>query len=54
MGDELLLADSFTLLALIFYLFFNINSLTYQAMSTMSQAYAVFYRLSQVLRMDEF
>ena len=53
MGEELLLGDSFTLLAMIYYLFFNVNSLTYYSMSTYNQASAVIYRLSEVFRMEE-
>ena len=53
MGEELLLGDSFTLLAMIYYLFFNVNSLTYYSMSTLNQASAVIYRLSEIFRMDE-
>ena len=49
----MLLGDSFTLLALIYYLFFNVNSLTYYSMSTLNQACAVIYRLSEIFRMEE-
>ena len=53
MGEELLLGDSFTLLAMIYYLFFSVNSLTFYSMSTLNQASAVIYRLSEVFRMEE-
>ena len=47
------LADSFTVLAMIYYLFFSVNSLTYYALTTINQAFAVMYRLSEVYRMEE-
>ena len=36
MGELLDLGDSFALLAMIYYLFFNINSMTYYSMTTMN------------------
>ena len=54
MSEELSLSDSFTLLAMVYYLFFCVNSLTYSSISTMSQASAIVQKLSEVLRMDEF
>lgn len=53
MGEEIKLGDSFALLAMIYYLFFSVNSLTYYSMNTMNQALAVIYRLSEVFRMEE-
>ena len=35
MGEKLDLGDSFALLAMIYYLFFSVNGLTYYAMTTM-------------------
>ncbi len=48
------MGDSFTVLAMIYYLFFNVNSMTYYSLTTMNQAAAVVYRLSEVFRMEEF
>lgn len=53
MGEKIDLGDSFALLAMIYYLFFSVNSLTYYSMNTMNQALAVIYRLSKVFRMEE-
>ena len=53
MGEELLFGDSFTLLAMIYYLFFSVNALTYQSITTLNYAYVVIYRLSEVFRMEE-
>ena len=53
MGEELDLGDSFALLAMIYYLFFSVNSLTYYSMTTINQSLAVMYRLSEVFRMEE-
>lgn len=36
MGEKLDLGDSFALLAMIYYLFFSVNSMTYYAMNTMN------------------
>ena len=36
MGEKLDLGDSFTIVALIYYLFFSVNSLTYYSMNTMN------------------
>ena len=53
MGEEIKLGDSFALVAMIYYLFFSVNSLTYYSMNTINQALAVIYRLSEVLRLEE-
>ncbi len=53
MGEKLDLGDSFALVAMIYYLFFSVNGLTYYSMQTMQQACAVIYRLSEVFRMEE-
>ena len=34
-GEEIKMADSFGMLAMIFYLFYSINSITYYSMQTM-------------------
>ena len=36
MGEELDLGDSFTVLAIIYYLFFSVNSLAYYALTTLN------------------
>lgn len=52
-GEKLDLGDSFTVLAIIYYLFFNVNSMAYYALTTLNQASAVTNRLSEVFRMEE-
>ena len=52
-GELLNLGDSFTLVALIYYLFFSVNSMTYYTMNTINMSLAVIYRLSEVFRMEE-
>ena len=47
------MADSFTVLAIIYYLFFSVNSLAFYAMTTLNQASAVLNRISDVFRMEE-
>ena len=42
------------MLALIYYLFFSVNSLAYYALTTLNQTGAVINRLSEVFRMEEF
>lgn len=41
------------MLAIIYYLFFSVNSLAYYALTTLNQASAVTHRLSEVFRMEE-
>ena len=53
-GEELDLGDSFTVLAIIYYLFFSVNSLAYYALTTLNQASAVINRLSEVFCMEEY
>ena len=53
MGEKIDMGDGFVLLALLYYLFFSVNSLTYYALTTINQALAVTYRLSEVFRMEE-
>lgn len=53
MGEKLDIGDGFTLLAMLYYLFFSVNSMTYYSMNTINQALAVIYRLSEVFRMEE-
>ena len=36
MGEEIKLGDSFALMAMIYYLFFSVNSITYYSMQTMN------------------
>lgn len=36
MGEKIELGDSFALLAMIYYLFFSVNSLTYYSMNTIN------------------
>ena len=52
-GEALELSDSFALLALIYYLFFNINSMTVYLMNSYCQSYECIHRLSEVFRMKE-
>lgn len=53
-NNEILeIGEMFTLLALNYYLFFSVNSLTYYSINTISQLYAVTYRLSKILKMQE-
>ena len=54
MSEALPISDSFTLLAMVYYLFFCVNSLTYSSISTMTQASAIIWKLSGILRMEEF
>ena len=53
LGQELNMGDSFTLLAIIYYLFFSVNSLAFYAMTTVNQASAVINRISEVFSMEE-
>ena len=53
MGERMSLGDSFMLLTMLYYLFFNVNSLTYHSMTTITQAKAVIYRLTEVFKMEE-
>ena len=54
LGEKMSLGDSFMLLTMLYYLFFNVNSLTYTSMTTITQAKAVIYRLSEVFKMEEY
>ena len=53
MGEMLQIGDSFTLLAIIYYMFFTVNSLTIYSINAYCQSLAIIYRLSEVLRMKE-
>ena len=53
MSEELVLSDSFTLLAMVYYLFFCVNSLTHQSISTMCSASQVMSHVSELLQMEE-
>ena len=53
MGEKLDLGQSFALLALIYFLFFSVNSMTYYAMSTNSTAMGVTARLADIFKMEE-
>ena len=52
-GNKLSLGDSFALLAMIFFLFMAINSMTFYSMSTCLRALTVIERVSEVLEMEE-
>ena len=54
MSEELALSDSFTLLAMVYYLFFCVNSMTHQSINTMYSATQVLNRVSDLLRMQEY
>lgn len=45
---------AFSLLAMIFFLFFSITSVSLYAMSTLTQLTVLFERLGDVFRMEEF
>ena len=53
MSEELVLSDSFTLLSMVYYLFFCVNGLTHQFFSTMSSAMQCMSHVSEVLSMEE-
>ena len=53
MGEKLDLGQSFALLALIYFLFFSVNAMTYYAMSTNSTAMGVTARLADIFKMEE-
>ena len=48
------MGDSFSILAMLYYLFFNVNSLSYYSLSTINQALAIITRLSEVFCMEEY
>lgn len=52
-GEDLHMTDSFTLLAIVYYLFFNVNGLTYQSYSSMCRFFDMLGRFSEVLGMEE-
>jgi hypothetical protein len=54
MGKELNLGNSMATLAMLFYIFLSVNSLTYMAMTTLQTFLAVLFRISSVLEMSEF
>ena len=53
MSEELVLSDSFTLLSMVYYLFFCVNSLTHQSITTMFSASQVMGHVSELLQMEE-
>lgn len=43
-----------SLLAMVFYIFLSVNSLTYMAMTTLTTFFAVVFRVSSVFEMSEY
>lgn len=54
MGKELNSGNSMATLAMLFYIFLSVNSLTYMAMTTLQTFLAVLFRISSVLEMSEY
>ena len=54
MGEELKSGESMATLAMLFYIFLSVNSLTYMGMTTLQTFLAVIYRISTVLEMSEY
>lgn len=48
------MGGSMALLAMVFYIFLSVNSLTYMAMTTMQTFFAVIYRVSTIFEMSEY
>ena len=53
MGEKIEMGESFSMLALVFFLFYSINSLTYYSMQTTLQFLGVLHRLSAVFGLEE-
>ena len=52
-GDELSLSVSFALIAMIYFLFMNVNNMAFAGIQTWTQFFAVLERLSEVFAMEE-
>jgi len=53
-GEQISASAAFSLLAMIYYLFMSVTSLTLYAMSTVQQLRVLMHRLGDVFRMEEF
>jgi hypothetical protein len=53
-GKPISSASAFSLLAMIYYLFMSVTSLTLYAMTTVMQLQVLMHRLGEVFRMEEF
>jgi len=54
MGEEIREEESFALLAMIYFVFFSVNSFTYMGMTTIQQFLVIVKRLSDIFMMDDF
>lgn len=54
MGETLNSGESMATLAMLFYIFLSVNSLTYMGLTTLQTFLAVLYRISGVLEMSEY
>ena len=54
MNKKIDMSESFSMLAVIFYLFYSVNSLTYYSMQTTFTFLGVLTRLSKVFSLDEY
>ena len=48
------MGESMSLLAMVFYIFLSVNSMTYMAMTSLQTFLAVIYRISTVFEMAEY
>lgn len=53
-GEEIDMAASVSILAMIFYLFVTVNQLTYLAVFQISNFFAILNRIASVLRLEEY
>ena len=53
-GESISSASAFSLLAMIYYLFMSVTSLTLYAMTTLTQLMVLISRLGEVFKMEEF
>lgn len=53
-GDKLDSSVSMSLMAIIFYIFISVNSMTYMAMTVYQQFMSCVERISEVIEMEEF
>jgi hypothetical protein len=53
-GESISSASAFSLLAMIYYLFMSVTSLTLYAMTTLTQLIVLISRLGEVFKMEEF
>ena len=53
-GEQIDLAGSVSVLAMIFYLFVTVNQLTYIAVFQISNFFAILSRIASVLRLEEY